>query len=94
MTLEIDLKFIKWRPYTQFQLNVSKNVREKCGKLCIKFSSIGSSRKGITPTKSDENWRHSNLICSTIKQSHMLNDSLICSSKYEKSAENCVFPVF
>ena len=46
-----------------------KGVREKCGKLCI--SSILSSKRGKTPTEIDANWRHSNLICSTVKQSHM-----------------------
>ena len=34
---------------------MSKRVREKCGKLCI--FSIRSSKRGITPTKIDGNWR-------------------------------------
>ena len=51
-------------------------------------------QKGITPTKIDANWQHSNLICSTVKQSHMQNLSSICQSMEEKSAENCVFSVF
>ena len=53
MTLELDLEFIKWKSYTNFQLNVSKHVGEKCGKLCI--SSILSSKRGITPTQIDAN---------------------------------------
>ena len=65
---------------------MSKHVREKCGKLCI--SSILSSKRGITPTKLDANWRHSNLICSTVKQSYVQNFSSICQSMLEKSVEN------
>ena len=69
---------VKKKSYAKFQLNMSKHVKEKCGKLCI--SSILSSKRGITPTKIDANWRHSNLICSTVKQSHMQNLSTICQS--------------
>ena len=47
---------------------MSKYVREKCGILCI--STTPSSKRDITPTKIDANWGHSNLICSTVKQSH------------------------
>ena len=68
---------------------MSKHVREKCGKLCI--SNILSSKRGITPTKFDANWRHSNLIYGTVEQSHMQNFSIICQSMKEKSVENCVF---
>ena len=68
---------------------MSKHVREKCGKLCI--SNILSSKRGITPIKIDANWRHSNLICSTVKQSHMQNFSSICQSMLEKTAENVHF---
>ena len=64
---------------------MSKHAREKCGKLRI--SSILSSKRGITPTNIDANWWHSNLICSTIKQSHMQNFSSICQSMQEKSAD-------
>ena len=124
MTLKLDLKFInKWKPYTKFQLNMSKHVGENFGKLCIssflsckrgtptkiddtqtwsevhkkikaiykisaqyvkacrrklRISSFLSSKRGITPTKIDANWLHSNLICSTLKQSHMENFSSIC----------------
>ena len=39
--------------YLQFQLNMSKHVREKCGKHCI--FSILSPKRGITPTKTDAN---------------------------------------
>ena len=65
---------------------MSKHVGEKCGKLCI--SSIVSYKRGITHTKLDGNWRHSNLICSTVKQSHNQNFSSICQSMLEKSVEN------
>ena len=77
-TLELDLKYSKTKSYAKFQLDISKHVREKCGKPCI--SSILNSKRGITPTKIDGNWRHSNLICSTVKQSQMQNFSSICQS--------------
>ena len=77
-TLEVDLYFSTTKPCAKFQLNKSKHVREKCGKLYI--FSILSSKRGITPTKIDANWRHSNLICSTVKQSHMQNFNSICQS--------------
>ena len=41
------------KSYKKFQLNMSKQVGEKCGKLCI--SSNLSSKRGITPTKIDAN---------------------------------------
>ena len=65
---------------------MSKHVGEKCGKLHITY--ILSSQRGITPSKIDAKWRHSNLICSTFKQSHVQNFNSICQSMYEKSAEN------
>ena len=65
---------------------MSKHVGEKCGKLHITY--ILSSKRGITPSKIDAKWRHSNLICSTLKQSDVENFSSICQSMYEKSVEN------
>ena len=50
---------------------MSKHVGENCGKLCISY--ILSSKRGITPSKIDAKGWHSNLICSTVKQSHMQN---------------------
>ena len=47
-----------------------------------------SSQRGITPSKIDAKWRHSILICSTLKQSHVQNFSSIWQGMYEKSAEN------
>ena len=91
-TLELDLQYSIIKSYAKFQLNMSKHVGEKCGKQCI--SSILSSKRGITPSNIDANWRHSNLICNTVKQSHMQNFSSMCQSMYEKNAENCVFPGF
>ena len=67
-TLELDLYYNKTKSYANFQLNMSKHAREKCGILCI--SSILSSKRGITPTKIDASWWHSNMICSTGTQSH------------------------
>ena len=69
MTLELDLYYIKQSHMKKIQLNESEHLGEKCGKLCI--SSKLSPKGGITPTKIDANWQHSNLICSTVKQSHM-----------------------
>ena len=65
---------------------MSKHVGEKCGKLHITY--ILCSKRGITPSKIDGKWRHSNLICSTLKQSDVQNFSSICQSMYEKSVEN------
>ena len=52
-TLKLDLRFIKRKSYTKFQLNMSMHVREKCGKLHIcnnlKF------KRSITPAKIDGN---------------------------------------
>ena len=50
---ELDLQYSKRKSYSNFQLNMSKYVGEKSGKLCI--SSILSSERGITPTKIDAN---------------------------------------
>ena len=58
--LKLDLKYSKTKSYAKFRPNMSKHVGEKCGKLCI--SSNLSSKRGITPTKMDGIWRHSNLI--------------------------------
>ena len=49
---------------------------------------------GWTESQTDAELRHSNLICSTVKQSHMKNFSSICQSMKEKSAENCTFLIF
>ena len=65
---------------------MSKHVGEKYGKLHITY--ILSSKRGITPLNIDAKWRHSNLICSTLKQSDVQNFSSICQSRYEKSVEN------
>ena len=66
-----------------------KGVREKCGKLCI--SSILSSKRGITPTKIDANWRHSNLICSTVKQSHTQNFRSIYQKACKRKVRKTVY---
>ena len=73
---------VKKKSYAEFQLNMSKHVREKCGKLCI--SSILNSKRGITPTKIDANGRHSNLISMTVKQSYMQHFSSISQSMLGK----------
>ena len=85
-TLKLHLQYSKTKSYAKFQLDMSKYVGEKCGKLHITY--ILSSKRGITPTKIDGSWRHSNLICSTVKQSHVQNFSSICQSMYEENVEN------
>ena len=77
-TLKLDLSYSKTKWNAKFQLNMSKRVWEKCGKLCI--FSILHSKRGITPTKINANWQHSYLICSTVKRNHMQNFSSICQS--------------
>ena len=52
---------------------MSKDVRENCGKLLISY--ILSTKRSITPRKIDGNQQHLNLICSTVKESHMQNFS-------------------
>ena len=64
-TVKLDLYYSKTKSYAKFQLNMSKHVREKCGKLYFQYSEF---QRGITPTKIDTNWQHSNLICSTVKK--------------------------
>ena len=127
-TLELDLWYGKTKSYAKFQLNMSKHVREKCGKLYIssfyvpkwalllqKLTQIDDNQtwsvvwlnkvickisaqyikacmrkvqkivyfqysKFRKRHNSYKNWRHSNLIYSTVKQSHMQNFSSICQS--------------
>ena len=79
-TLELDLWYSKTKSYAKLQLDMSKHVREKCGKLHITY--ILSSKGGITPSKIDAKWRHLNLICITLKQSDVQNFSSICQSMY------------
>ena len=57
----LDLKFINRKSYTKFHLNMSKNMGQKCWKLCI--SNILISGRSKT-TRIDANWRRSNLIWS------------------------------
>ena len=58
--------------------SICQSVQEKSAENCI--SSILRSKRGITPTEIDGNWQHWNLICSTVKESHMQNFSLIYQS--------------
>ena len=62
---------LKTKSYPNFQLNMSKGVEENFVKLCISY--ILSLKGDISPSKIDTKWRHSNLIWSTFKQSHMQN---------------------
>ena len=52
-TLTLALWYIKTKSYTKFELNMSKHVGEKCGKLHI-FKSL-KLKRSITPAKSDGN---------------------------------------
>ena len=51
--LKLALWYIKTKSYTKFELNMSKHVGEKCGKLHICKSL--KLKRSITPAKSDEN---------------------------------------
>ena len=51
-------------------------------------------QKAHNSHKNQRKLRTLNLICSTVKQSHMQNFSLICQSVQGKSAENCEFSAF
>ena len=52
-TLKLALWYIKTKSYTKFELNMSKHVGEKCGKLHICKSL--NLKRSITPAKSDGN---------------------------------------
>ena len=70
-------------------LNLSKHVREKCGKTAkYQYSQF---QKGLTPTKMNGNLRHSYSIGSTVKRSHMQNCSSICQRMKEKNAATVYF---
>ena len=74
----------KTKSCAKFQLNMSEHAGENYGKLCISY--ILSSKRVITPSKIDAKWWHSNLICSTLKQSHVQNFSSIC---FKHVGEKC-----
>ena len=52
-TLKLALWYIKTKSYTKFELNMSKHVGEKCGKLHICKSL--KLKRSTTPAKSDGN---------------------------------------
>ena len=72
---ELDLWLITTKPYTKFQLNTSKHVEKKCGKLVI--SMIPSLKRGITLSKLDEIRQNLNLTCNSSLQSNTQNFSSI-----------------
>ena len=53
MTLKLALWYIKTKSYTKFELNMSKHVGEKRGKLHI--CKIFKVKRSITPAKRDGN---------------------------------------
>ena len=75
-TLEVDLKYSKTKSCAKFQLILSKRVREKCRKLYLQLQYFKFEKRHNS--KIDANWRHSNLICSTEKQSNKQTFSSIC----------------
>ena len=91
-TLKLDLFYIETKSYTNFQLNITKHVREKCGKLHISY--ILSSKLSITPSRIDAKWQHSNLLWSILQQSHVQNITSICKSVQDKTAEICVHSIY
>ena len=54
---------VKQSHMSQFQLDMSKHVADKCGKLHIIY--ILGSQRGITPSKVDAKWRQSNFVHTT-----------------------------
>ena len=68
-THDLALYYIKTKSCAKFKLNMSEHAGENCGRLCISY--ILSSKRGITPSKIDVKGWHSNLLCSTSKQSHV-----------------------
>ena len=53
ITLEVDLYFSKTKSCAKFQLNMSKHVREKCGKLYFQYSEF---QKGHISNKNWYKW--------------------------------------
>ena len=51
MQSDLDLLYITTKSYAKIQLNISKHLGEKCGKLHISY--ILSSQRGIAPSKID-----------------------------------------
>ena len=64
MKLERDMQYIKRNLTAHFQLNMSKHVGEKCGKLRMIY--FLNSKRGITPSKIDTKGQRSKVICSTL----------------------------
>ena len=59
--------------------SICQSMKEKSAEK-LHISYILSSKRGITPSKIDAKGRHSNLIRSTFKQSHVQNFSSISQS--------------
>ena len=67
---------------------MSKHVEEKCRKLCISY--ILSSQRGMTTSKIGAKWWHSNLICSTSKQSRAKFKLNMSKHVGEKCGKLCI----
>ena len=78
---ELDLWLITTKPYTKFQLNTSKHVEKKCGKLVI-------SPRPITLQKFIGPEQNSNFICNLSWLYYIQNIRSISQSITKKSAEN------
>ena len=75
-----------WQSHIQNFSSKCQSMKEKSAETAHYLHSKFIKRHNSS--KLTQKWRHSNLICSTLKQSHVQNFSSICQSMYEKSAEN------
>ena len=81
--VKLDLYYVKTNSYTKFQVNITKDRREKFGKLFL-FQRV------ITQEKVRQTQPNSNLICIMSRQIHIPNFKSISQRTTEKSLENWV----
>ena len=79
--VKLDLYNVKTNKYTIFQVNISKDNREKLGKLNL-------SKGQSSPVKVGQVWRKLNLICVKSWQIHIPNFKSIAQKTTEKSMVN------
>ena len=74
MKLKHDLYYANANSYTKFQINISKDCREKSGKLNF-------SKRAIIPVKVGQAWQNSNMNFIMSMPMHIPKD---CREKSEK----------
>ena len=80
--LELDLYYVKTNSYTKFQVNITKDRREKFRKQFL--------QRAITLVKVGQTRQKSNLICFMSREIHIPNFKSISQRTTEKSSENGV----